>query len=101
MSTIGTFTKTGDGFTGKIATLQLTADVTIRPIEANVGSEKGPHYRLFAGTAEIGAAWHKTTRDGEREYLSVSIDDPSFSNPIAANFVPGADATYNLIWSRK
>jgi uncharacterized protein (DUF736 family) len=35
-------------------------------------SDKGPHFRIFAGNVELGAAWQKTARDTERDYLSVS-----------------------------
>ena len=33
MTTIGTFTKTGDGFTGNVATLTLDANVQVKPAE--------------------------------------------------------------------
>jgi uncharacterized protein (DUF736 family) len=32
--------------------------------------------------AEFGAAWKKTVRDSDCEYLSVKLDDPSFPAPI-------------------
>ena len=74
MATIGTFTRTGDGFTGTVSTLTLDAKVQVRPAEKS--SDKAPDFRIFAGRAEIGAAWKKTSNEG-RDYLSVKLDDPS------------------------
>jgi Protein of unknown function (DUF736) len=48
--------------------------------------------------AEIGAAWSKRSSEG-RDYLSVKLDDPSFTVPIYANLVEDGE-TFNLIWSR-
>ena len=48
---------------------------------------------------EFGAAWKKTARDSDREYLSVKLDDPSFPAPIYANLV-AVDDGYALVWSR-
>ena len=50
--------------------------------------------------AEIGACWQKTSNEG-RDYLSVKLDDPSFTAPIFANLFDDEDGkSYNLIWSR-
>lgn len=97
MATIGTFTKTNDGFTGTVSTLTLDAKVQVRPAEKT--SEKAPAYRIFAGRAEIGAAWKKTSNEG-RDYLSVKLDDPSLPAPILANLFEMESGEYELIWSR-
>ena len=52
------------------------------------------------GRAEIGAAWTKSSNEG-REYLSVKLDDPSFTAPIFASLFADEDGkSFNLIWSR-
>ena len=52
--------------------------------------------------AEFGAAWKKTARETDREYLSVKLDDPSFPAPIYASLVKGeGDDSFTLIWSRR
>jgi uncharacterized protein (DUF736 family) len=52
--------------------------------------------------AEFGAAWKKTARETQREYLSVKLDDPSFPVPIYASLVEAEDGeAHNLIWSRR
>ena len=50
---------------------------------------------------ELGAAWQKTAKDTERDYLSVKLDDPSFPAPIYATLieVEGQEGL-QLIWSR-
>jgi len=51
-------------------------------------------------SAPNGAAWPKTSRD-DRAYLSVKLDDPSFTAPIYANLFDDEDGEgYTLIWSR-
>jgi len=100
MATIGTFTKTGDNFTGTVKTLTISTKITIKAAEKASG--KAPDYRILANqAAEIGAAWRKTTAEG-REYISVKLDDPSFPAPIYATLVEGeAAGSYSLIWSRR
>ncbi|MBN8909876.1 MAG: DUF736 family protein, partial [Rhodospirillales bacterium] len=53
-----------------------------------------PHF------AEIGAAWSKRSNEG-RDYLSLKLDDPSFTAPIFANLFDDEDGDgFTLIWSR-
>lgn len=98
MATIGTFTSTENGFTGSIRTLALNVKARIARVEHP--SDKGPQFRIFAGSVELGAAWQKRSEQ-DRDYLSVKLDDPSFSSPIYATLteVEGEDG-YQLIWSR-
>jgi uncharacterized protein (DUF736 family) len=100
MAIIGTFTKFENGFTGTIKTLSLNVKA-VRFIPAEGDSERGPDFRVFAGS-ELGAAWKKTARETQREYLSVKLDDPSFAAPIYASLVAAEDGeSHNLIWSRR
>ena len=98
MPTIGTFHRQDDGaYSGSIRTLTLNLEqVQFRSVERD--NDNAPDYRIFAGAIEIGAAWKKTSR-GNRPYLSVKLDDPSFALWIQASLVEGRDG-YNLIWSR-
>ena len=50
MATIGTFTSNGNGFTGTVRTLALNAKAKLVRVETP--SEKGPHFRIFAGNVE-------------------------------------------------
>ncbi|MEH7876301.1 DUF736 domain-containing protein [Rhizobium laguerreae] len=99
MATIGTFTANENGFTGSIRTLALNVKARIARVDSP--SDKGPHFRIYAGNVELGAAWQKRSGESERDYLSVKLDDPSFPAPIYATLseVEGEDG-YQLIWSR-
>ena len=100
MATIGTFKKVGNEIQGEIVTLSVqTKDVRIVP-EANRTNDNAPSHRIYVGRAEIGAGWTKRSAEG-RDYISVKLDDPSFSAPIYANLFDdeGGDG-YTLIWSR-
>jgi uncharacterized protein (DUF736 family) len=99
MSTIGTFNKTGDRFSGVINTLSLNAKVTLVPVER--ASESAPDYRLFAGTAEIGAGWSATAKASGREFVNLKIDDPSLHQPIYSRLVKNSgNEGYSLVWNR-
>src|SRR6202163_4135064 len=100
MATIGTFTASDNGYTGSVKT--LTLNVKAKFVATEKENEKAPDYRIFAGATEFGAAWKKTARETEREYLSVKLDDPSFPAPIYASLVEAEGGEgYNLIWSRR
>jgi uncharacterized protein (DUF736 family) len=100
MATIGTFTAQDNGYIGSIKTLTLNIKAKFSPSDKE--NDKAPDYRIFAGATECGAAWKKTARDSEREYLSVKLDDPSFPAPIYASLVKvEGDEGFVLIWSRR
>ncbi|MGX9147854.1 DUF736 domain-containing protein [Mesorhizobium sp. 128a] len=100
MSQIGTFIRNDDGFFGNICTLTIDAKLAILPIEKS-DAENAPEHRIYCDGVEIGAAWDRT---GEKAgaYLSVLIDDPSFTQPIRANLFQVATEkdVWNLHWSR-
>jgi uncharacterized protein (DUF736 family) len=99
MANIGTFTKTGNEYKGEIVTLSVQ-QANVRIVPDDSGNESAPSHRVFVNRAEIGAAWTKRSTEG-RDYLSVKLDDPSFTAPIFANLFDDEDGkTYNLIWSR-
>jgi uncharacterized protein (DUF736 family) len=99
MASIGTFTSIENGFSGSIRTLALNVKARIARIDNP--TDKGPHYRVLAGPVELGAAWKKTSEQG-RDYLSVKLDDPSFSAPIYATLSEiEREGGYQLIWSRR
>ena len=97
MAIIGTFTKQDGSFTGSLTTLTVKAKVTISPIDKT--GEKAPDFRVYAGNAEIGAAWSATSKEG-KAYLSVKLDDPSFATAILCRLVE-TDKGHSLVWTRQ
>jgi uncharacterized protein (DUF736 family) len=100
MANIGSFKKVGSELHGEIVTLSVqTKGVRIVPETTRV-NDNAPSHRVFVGRAEIGAAWSKRSNEG-RDYLSLKLDDPSFTAPIYANLFEDEDGQgYSLIWSR-
>ncbi|MBL6612418.1 MAG: DUF736 domain-containing protein [Alphaproteobacteria bacterium] len=99
MSTIGTFTKEGNGYTGTIATLTVKTKATIRAVENKTGGDNAPDFRVFAGNVEIGAGWSKESK-AKNAYVSVKLDDPSFAAAIFCRLVNLEDQEQSLLWSR-
>jgi uncharacterized protein (DUF736 family) len=100
MANIGSFKKVNSEYQGEIVTLSVqTKGVRIVP-ETNRSTDNAPSHRVYVGRAEIGAAWSKRSTEG-RDYLSVKLDDPSFTAPIYANLFDDEDGEgFTLIWSR-
>jgi uncharacterized protein (DUF736 family) len=101
MAIIGTFKKTGNNeFTGEVITLAIQAKNVRIVSEPNRSGENTPSHRVQFGRMEVGAAWTKRTND-DREYLSLKLDDPSFTAPVFASLFEDMEGKgYNLVWSR-
>ncbi|MGQ4206705.1 DUF736 domain-containing protein [Bordetella bronchiseptica] len=98
MANIGTFTAEKDSYTGTLRT--LTLNVKVKLVSNDKGeNDKAPDFRLQAAGNDIGAAWKKTSEAG-REYLSVTLDDPSFPATVYARLIEGEDGTHDLLWTR-
>jgi len=101
MSIIGTFARTADGYAGVIRTMTINVKAKLVANDKK-GNNKAPDFKVIAGSAELGAAWRaKSNKEGGREFLSVELDDPSFSAPLrAAFFDNGEEGQGVLVWSR-
>lgn len=104
MSVIGQFTKKDDRYTGTIRTMTINVKTQIvrnnHKLESRDESNGAPDYRLFAGGAELGAGWSKSTEDG-RPYVAIKLDDPSFDKPVRAAFFEDEEkGTGILVWNR-
>lgn len=100
MAAIGTFTKTDESFVGTIRTMTINVKAKIVP-NREKANDKAPDYRVYAGGAELGAGWREKSKEDEKEYLSLKLDDPSFAAPIRAAFFENAEeGTGVMMWSR-
>jgi len=101
---IGRFQPAPHGYSGRIHTLIIDADISIVPEEAN-GVENAPAWRVLLGNSdagiEIGAGWNHT---GERAgpFIALQIDDPTFLQPLRANLFRSTQNkdVHHLLWSR-
>lgn len=104
MALIGTFVPTSNGFTGRIKTLLLDAQLTISTLREPMG-DNPPDYLITLGKPGegpiVGAARKRRTDKGS-DFISVRIDDPSLSVPIFAGLFPSEKSVnlYNLYWTR-
>jgi Uncharacterized conserved protein len=112
MPTIGFVQKQSDGsFTGHITTLGFDANVRIVPNGRKNGEEM-PDFRVLARPSrdvkrrecELGGGWLRKGRASSEEYISLKLDDPSFTAPLYANLGRAAgqddEDTYAVIWNR-
>lgn len=104
MALIGTFVPTSDGYTGRIKTLLLDADLTLSVLRDPAG-DNAPDYLITLGKNGdgpfVGAARRRRTEKGV-DYISIRIDDPSFGRPIFAGLFPSEKSNnlHNLYWTR-
>lgn len=104
MSLIGQFSRTKSGYTGRVRTLSIDAELVLVPAD-NSDAENAPDFRIHLGAdddgPEVGAGWKRT---GEKagDYVSLQIDDPTFGHPIRANLFQSADdkSAWGLHWNR-
>lgn len=103
MTSIGTFTRIGDGFEGRLQTLTIDTALTIVAAEPG-DAEDAPDYRVMAGDGddafEVGAGW-KRVGDKAGEFLALLIDDPALAGPLRANLFQTDTGTHILTWSRR
>ncbi|ESQ87038.1 DUF736 domain-containing protein [Asticcacaulis benevestitus] len=99
MSAIGKFQSAGAEIVGEIYTIDIQLQNVRLVREENPANDDAPSHRIYAGRAEIGAAWTKASREN-RPYLSLKLDDPSFKAPIFATLFQDEPGEYTLVWSR-
>ena len=100
MAQIGTFTAKDGSYTGTIRTMTINVKAQLVP-NSDKASDGAPDFRLYAGGAELGAAWREESKSGETPYLSVKLDDPAMPAPLrAALFENEEEGTGTLVWSR-
>jgi len=104
MPAIGFVTKKDDGsYTGRLQTLAVNVPISITPNANKQEGSRQPDFLVKAGRVELGAAWVRTSLQGD-EYVSVSIAAPEFGpRRLYANLVPARDAgtaaDYDLLWN--
>jgi len=90
MAQIGAFTLKDGKYTGTIRTMTINVKDQLVPNKTKA-KDGAPNYRLYAGVAELGAAWRQDSKDGETPALAVKLDDPSFAAPMRAAFFENSE----------
>jgi len=99
MAIIGEFTKENGTYRGYIQTLELSVGVHLKEIHKEKDAEL-PNYVAFAANgAQLGSARIKTGQRSGKDYIRLSVDDPSFASPIHANLIE-KDGKHLLMHSR-
>jgi uncharacterized protein (DUF736 family) len=99
--TIGTLIATRDGaWAGPIFVAGHEMKIKLVPND-NRANLKAPAFRIYAGSAELGAAWARKDRSS-REYFGAEIDFPGLESPISFAVFLSEDASKaRLFWSRQ
>jgi uncharacterized protein (DUF736 family) len=100
MNVIGHFVPDTDGYVGSIRTLTLHAKLRLVAID-NKTKDDGPDFRIMFGMQDVGAAWKAKTHEAEpRDYLSATIDDPTFPEPLRGAMFED-NGKLSFVWRRK
>ena len=100
MAQIGSFNLKDGKYTGTIRTMTINVKAQLVPNKDKTNDD-APDFRIYAGGAELGAAWRQESKDGETPYLAVKLDDPSFDKPMRAAFFENeTDGTGVMVWNR-
>jgi len=97
MSIIGHFRREGDGFIGRLATLNL--DVTLRLAPTPRVSAKGPDFLALVGDNEVGAGWR--AKDASGALLNIKLDDPTWPEPVNVRLMAAEDGDLPVTWIRQ
>tara|TARA_B100000780_G_scaffold262761_1_gene216159 strand:- start:859 stop:1227 length:369 start_codon:yes stop_codon:yes gene_type:complete len=112
MTTIGYLipadTGQGEELHGEVRTLQLQQKIKLLP-NPNKTNKDAPDFIISAlcfngGDIQIGAAWRKTKdKIGAPpvHFISLSMDDPSFPNPLNVAAFKADDGRYEITWRRR
>ena len=59
-----------------------------------------PHVRVTVNGCRVRCGLEQVACETGAEYLSLKLDDPSFTTPVYASLVQGDKGEHKLIWSR-
>jgi len=97
---IGFFKATNGGYEGKIQTLLHNLTVTFERVIDRT-NEKAPAFHIYSGELLLGAAWEKKTKKTGKRYISVNLEDPTFSNGFYSLWRnDGVEDGYTLVFDR-
>jgi len=100
-------TPSGEELHGEIQTLQMQLKVKLQSVGVK-RYDTGPDYRIYAvspkGDVQIGNAWKKIKQqigDVDTEFLSITIDDPSFPHSLFVYAFKNETGGWDIVWRRR
>lgn len=106
MSKVGelNFDNTKYGY-GHIKTLKTDVQFELHENEEKKKNKDAPDFNIVGqGGVDLGGAWWKEAQGGKNKgmkYLSLSLDDPSFTAAINVSaFGRESDGAFEIIWNR-
>lgn len=103
MAVIGLLQLNRDGgWTGSMFLMARDVRVRLVPNDNQVGP-RAPAFRVFAGSAELGAVWRETIQgENTQEFLSGILDFPGLEAPVSLAVFFSADGTKaRAVWKRR
>jgi uncharacterized protein (DUF736 family) len=94
---IGSFIATETGFSGKLDTLAIKANVTFERAK-DKKKDSHPDYEVLSGGKEIGVAWDKN--DDRGHFVSFSPEEPSLAPGSYKLVKSGAEKSYTLLYRK-
>jgi uncharacterized protein (DUF736 family) len=96
---IGQFTKQEDphGFTGKIETLAIKANIALIPNE-DKEKDSHPDFIVMHGQNEIGVAWERDDQWGS--FISIAFEEPSLAPGSYRLQKSGAEKGFTLLYRK-
>ena len=103
MAIIGALHPTRDGgWAGSVFLMAHNVKIRLVPNDNQI-HPKAPAFRIFAGTAELGADWRETAKEeNSQDFLGGTIDFPGLDEPISLAVFFSEDGTKaRAVWKRR
>jgi uncharacterized protein (DUF736 family) len=94
---IGSFNATETGYTGKLDTLAVKANVTFERND-DKAQDNHPDFTVISGGKEIGVAWNR--EDDRGHYVSVSFEEPSLAAGFYTLVKSGVEKGHTLTYRK-
>lgn len=94
-----------DELVGEITTLEFQYKIRLIPAKSKFDN-KAPDYQVVMELSggrniQVGGAWKAKSNYTNTEYISILIDDPSFSKELRVTAFKGDGDEWNISWRRQ
>ena len=96
MTELNILSPDGGKLVGTVATLKVRIPIEMRPAEKH--TEKSPDWSIYSNGVKIGVAFTKRTKDRNEEFYTMTLDDPSWPQPLYLTAFPRNDGGQVPMW---